>query len=271
MVVEQDALAGDLKNCQVLYLTDRHVSHAASKTIADWVGSGGRLLATAGAGMFDELNRPNEAMRALLGVDEQSLEISPDPIRFEKQDLPFAKPICTLFGRETTPVFGAKSTFTIREKGGASPELLYSDKAPAFTVRRLGNGRAAYCGFLPGLAYFKPGIPMRPVDRGTGDDSMAHFMPVEFEPISLSAVDPIELHRPVTCSERLVEIMIIESKHGTLITLVNWSGRPVRDLDVTVHFTLPGEPKLASGNGIRKVRGAYRLNLDVADAIIFRR
>ena len=60
LFTESDALAGDLKNYEVLYVADRHVSRAASKAIADWVDSGGSLLATAAAGLWDEFNEPNE-------------------------------------------------------------------------------------------------------------------------------------------------------------------------------------------------------------------
>ena len=69
------------------------MSRAGSKSIADWVKNGGTLFATAGAGMFDEFNRPNEILRNLLGVAESNLEIDPVPVKMEKQDLPFAKPL----------------------------------------------------------------------------------------------------------------------------------------------------------------------------------
>ncbi|MEO5618669.1 MAG: hypothetical protein ABIS67_12955, partial [Candidatus Eisenbacteria bacterium] len=75
VVVEADALAGDLKPYRLLYLSDQNVSRAAAKAIADWTEAGGRLFATAGAGMFDEFNQPNEAMRRLLGVEQKSLDV----------------------------------------------------------------------------------------------------------------------------------------------------------------------------------------------------
>ncbi len=55
MVVDGDSL----KPSKVLFLTDRNVSRAGSKAIAEWVKKGGRLVATAGAGLLDEFNRPN--------------------------------------------------------------------------------------------------------------------------------------------------------------------------------------------------------------------
>ncbi|MDP7014543.1 MAG: hypothetical protein QGG36_01955, partial [Pirellulaceae bacterium] len=69
-VVEQDAVDGTLAKYKVLYLTDAHVSSAASAKIAAWVERGGILFGTAGAGMFDELNRPNATLRKLFGVEQ---------------------------------------------------------------------------------------------------------------------------------------------------------------------------------------------------------
>src|SRR5262249_12157951 len=58
----------DLAPYQVLFLCDANVSRTGSKAIADWVKAGGNLVATAGAGMFDEFNQPNRILRELLGV-----------------------------------------------------------------------------------------------------------------------------------------------------------------------------------------------------------
>src|SRR5262249_13422346 len=70
VVVEGD----DLTPYKGLFLTDQHVSRAASKAIAEWVNAGGRLAATAGAGMFDEFNQPNKVLRELLDVEPKGLE-----------------------------------------------------------------------------------------------------------------------------------------------------------------------------------------------------
>src|SRR5262249_50269853 len=74
----------DLSGYKLLYLTDRHVSRSASKAIASWVAAGGQLFATAGAGMLDELNQPNTALRELLGVDPKQPQEAREVIRREK-------------------------------------------------------------------------------------------------------------------------------------------------------------------------------------------
>src|SRR5205085_3692242 len=98
VVVEGD----DLTSYQVIYLADQHVSRAAARALANWVRSGGRLFATAGAGMSDEFDQPNAVLRQLLGVEQQSLRESSQMIRFEKQDLPFAAPLETVRWRDAS-------------------------------------------------------------------------------------------------------------------------------------------------------------------------
>ncbi|MBA3270146.1 MAG: beta-galactosidase trimerization domain-containing protein, partial [Acidobacteria bacterium] len=280
VVVEADALAGDLKTYRLLYLTDQNVSRACSKAIADWVEAGGRLFATSGAGMFDEFNRPNDIMRRLLGVEQRrSLDVPTEPVRLEKQDLPFAQAIDqvtfeTAIGNVQMPVINVRSRFELAAVGDAGPVVQgrFRDGAPAVSVRTVGKGQAIYCGFLPGLSYFKPAIPLRPIDRGTTDDSMAHFIPTEFDrgASALIGLPAASVERPVVCSEPLVETTVIRAKQGMVISLVNWSGRPVKALSLKLSIpSVPAtKPRLASGGTVIRADDGFTFDLDVADALI---
>lgn len=281
VVVEADALSGDLKDYRLLYLLDQNVSRAASKAIADWVEAGGRLFATAGAGMFDEFNQPNPVMRGVLGVEQQSLEVPSDPVRLEKQDLPFAEVIDHVIYKTGTgdlqvPVVNARSRFRVCATGEAAPAVHghFSDGAPAVAVRTVGKGRALYCGFLPGLSYFKPAIPLRPADRGTTDDSMAHFIPTDFDRGASALVASLAagFERPVICSEPLVETMVIRAPTGVAISLVNWSGRPIKQLSLKLSIdNVPAaQAKLASGGAVVQTKEGYSFDLEFADALILR-
>ena len=272
VIVEGD----DLAAYQVLYLTDRHVSRAASKIIAAWVNNGGQLIATAGAGLFDELNQPNVVMRELLGVEPQEMEEAKEVIHFERQDLPFAAPLdkVTVTGMKpwTAPVFGARGKFAVKDP--AQIAGTFEDKSPAVSVRTVGKGSARYCGFLPGLSYFHPALPKRPWDRGATDESMTHFLPVAMDRNVASLVNG-GAARPVVCNADLVETTVIEAKTGVVIPLINWSGKAVKDVEVTV--TLPvgaKKPSLASGRPVKVVAGkdrtVFTFDLDVADALILR-
>ena len=160
----------------------------------------------------------------------------------------------------------------------ATVEGTFSDGTPAITVRTAGRGRAMYCAFLPGLSYFKPALPRRPVDRGHRADSMAQFLPKAFDAAASRLIGaPAEkVKRPVVCSEPLVETMVIESDEGTAILMINWTGKPLWDLNLTVRIDTPSFEQARMG-GRRRVReweeGADRVftfDLDVAEALILR-
>lgn len=276
-LVEQDALDGTLARYKVLYLADRHVSRAASAKIAAWVQAGGRLLATAGAGMFDEYHQRNKTLRELLGAEMTALvEPADTQVGFMKQDLPFARALDTVtWSGQWLPVTGAIAR--LKASSEATVEGTYLDGSPAVVARQVGKGEVRVCGFLPGLTYFHPAIPRRPVDRGTTDDSMAHFVPTQFDPAAGRLIGSIAEHlvRPVTCSQPLVEASLIESPAGSIIVLANWSGKPVRDLAVTTHLPLPARnATLASGVKLTVSkdgpRTAYTFDLDVADVLVLR-
>ena len=262
---------------KVLYLADRHVSRVASAKLAAWVQNGGRLLATAGAGMFDEYHQPNKTLRDLLGTEMTAL-VAPDDARvnFGKQDLPFARAIDTVtWSGQWLPVTGAIAR--LKAAAGATVEGTFLDGSPAVVARQVGKGEVRSCAFLPGLTYFHPAIPRRPVDRGTTDDSMAHFVPSQFDPAAGRLIGSIaeNVARPVVCSQALVEASLIESPAGAILVLTNWSGKPVRELIVTTSIPLPARSAgLASGSKIAVKqegdRSVFTFDLDVADVLILR-
>ncbi len=218
-------------------------------------------------------------MRELLGVNEQNLQESDgDKVRFGKQDLPYAKPLdtVTLQGSKKTsfPVFAAVSRIA---NHGATVVGTFKDGSPALTKRKVGKGEAMFCAFLPGLTYFHPAIPKRPMDRGALDSSMTHFLPTKFDPAIAEVMQLAtgDIERPVVCSNDLVESTVLQSKHGTVIPLINWTPDEIKKLQVTIH--LPGKGKtvsLASGRPVKVEReGNQRiltLDLDVADAVIIK-
>lgn len=273
VVIEGD----DLSGYDALYLTDRHVSQAASRAITAWVEHGGRLFATAGAGMFDEFDRPNALLRRLFGIVPGQLESDPQgTVRLEKQDLPFVRPM------DHVRLAGADDAASVAVIAIRSPVVAehaevigrFDDGRPAVTVKHTGKGSAKYLGFLPALSYLQPSIPRLPFDRRSDDGAMCHLLPTRFDDKAASALAP-EVPPPVVVSEPLVEATIIESPEGIVVPLVNWSGRPVRGLSVVVRGHAPaGEASLASGGSVgrttRDSETAFTVDLDAADALILR-
>jgi hypothetical protein len=276
VVVEADAGDRTLASYRVLYLTDRHVSRTAARAIVAWVRDGGTLVATAAAGSRDEYDRANDTMRPLLPVDV-TLEAPPEAqIGFEKQDLPFARPLETVSGAAGSfPVFGAIARVPA---DGSLVNGAFSDSSPAILERRVGRGRVVYLAFLPGLSYFSPALPRRPVDRGTRDAAMAHFLPTRFdEAVGRVVTGPLQdLRRTVSTSQRNVEATVIRSPAGLLVPLINWSSEPVNALQVTLAALPEGlRASRASGGGVRLARDEAGATvsierLDAADVIVLR-
>ena len=121
----------------------------------------------------------------------------------------------------------------------------FKDGSPAVVSKTHGKGRAVLFGFLPGQAYVKSGLPIRPVDRGASKESYAHYLPTQMSPfLRLRLVDDFLGRspdtRPVVCSAGLVETMCIDTpplagKPARLaVPLVNWSGHPVDSMTLTI-------------------------------------
>jgi hypothetical protein len=282
-VIEGDAL----KDYKQLYLTDRHVSRAASKKIADWVKAGGHLHATAGAGMFDEYNQPNTVLRELLGLKGITLEApAGEQIEMVKQDLPFAKAIDSirfpnpLFTQrkgeprhKTLPVFSVRCK--VQRANDSGVLATFKDGSAAVyrhwpTGAGLGKGEVTYAAFLPGFTYYHSGTPRVPVDRGTHAAASAHLIPSQlnheamFLSISVSGEDSV-------CVRDRVEANIIDSPKGSVIILTNWYGKPSKNLVIILPKDLEKKKVTrASGKPFQRNGGRIVLDLDVADALILR-
>ncbi|MCA9225591.1 MAG: hypothetical protein KDA47_08260, partial [Planctomycetales bacterium] len=246
IVTEADLASPRMKNYRVLLLADRHVSRAASKAISDWVQSGGRLAASAGAGMWDEFGEPNKTLQAAFGIEHKALDLPANSqVTMIKQDLPFAISMDEVSVEEDGKravigqVFGAKARFHVTD-GTAETLASFKDGSPACVMRTIGQGVAGYAGFLPGFSYFQPAIPKLPVDRGATADSMCHLLPTDFndKALEMFQATTLGIDLPVECSEHLVENTVIESPQGVAIPLVNWRAKSIEKLTITTRIKL---------------------------------
>lgn len=275
-LVDADAQDGTLKKYKALYLTDRHITRQSTAALISWVKQGGTLFLTAGAGMRDELDQKNSPLMELAGIqDEMLVEPKDAQVKFIKQDLPFAEPIDSVHfeNGKTIPVIGVKSQSKTQ---GVNVEAKFKDGSPAVFSKTAGKGKVIYCGFLPGLSYFKPAIPKKPFDRGANENAMVHFLPMDFDSESGKLIGSAvhSLVKPVNCSNSLVESTIIDSPHGLAISLVNWSSKPIVNLQVELNFQVKGQVTLASGKKVAVKRDGVKtllqLDLQVADTLICR-
>ena len=298
IVIEDDAVAGELGRYSVVFLADPAVSAAATAGLAGYVRNGGTLFATASAGLLTEHNQTNAPMLELLGIEETGRNTGSrganDTISLGKMDLPWAETLDTVelaggSSNSSLDVFGLQSAFSLA--GQPTPTVLakFGTGSPAVVRRDVGRGHAVYAGFLPGLSYFHAALPREmPVDRGASDSSGSHFIPHKFATpardavlVGMAGLAEDKLARPVRCSEPLVDAgFIAANETGSAVVLSNWSGRERID-DLVVTVDVPGlaftNVSLASGGRVRVRSGPSGGSavfvvghLSVGDAIILR-
>ena len=281
---EDDVIEGRAKDCQVIYILQQWMHSKATEALTKWVQAGGTLVALGGGGFLNEFNQSNPGANTLYGVKSQSLATDPDLVPkyllkentpfLTKQDLPPYVPMDKVKwtrGDRTVadvPVVVWKQTLVPSD---AKVIGTFSDGKPAVLEKAHGKGRALLFGFLPGQAYLKSGLPLRPADRGATDAGFSHFLPTSMDTALRAAlVDdflPAGFTRPVVCSETLVESSAIDTpaaagKPARLgVPLMNYTGKPIAKLDV----------KLAGLTGVKSIRSVERgpLKAEVRDGGTF--
>ena len=90
-------------------------------------------------------------------------------------------------------------------------------------------------------------------------------------------IESVEGARPVLSSEPRVDIGVVAAKgKGTAIIVTNWTPTPIKQLNLTVQFSLVGATvALATGGKVREEAAAggmrsFVFDLDVADTLIVR-
>ena len=210
IIVDADVLDGTLDKYSVLYLTDMHVERQTSLALQDWVRRGGIIYGTAGSGSRFETGQPNEILQSeVFDVECTALARSkPDgsTLTWIKRDLPYETAIDsvqmvrhevkTVWEADSVPAYSVvcNSTTAARRlqddgsKGATTLAVFGTGKGPAITSRAVGKGTAIYAAFLPGLSYFAPAIPSRPIDETSSGSSFTHFVPTEFSAAALRMI-----------------------------------------------------------------------------------
>lgn len=241
-----------LERYKLLYVTDAHVSTAASIAISKWTRSkGGTLFATAGAGMYNEANQSNLHLRGVLGLNashEYHMQLGNAPITFLKIDLPTAEPVdrVVLTGSMSSSTgiaaYGARALLGNNTLAETVLARFASDHSVAATIHTAGNGRAALVAFLPSLSWFKPALPSRPIDICARDDPLSgcfsQFLPSAFDTAAAELITPTAAELPeqlAVASVALVEVGVLNAQErGAAIVLINWSAELCHRLNISV-------------------------------------
>lgn len=278
-ITEEQILDGELEHFKVLYVVGSHTLEAVAKKLEQWVSDGGVLFCSVGGGLQNERNERNEAMAKLLGIEPSNLDGGLPFVAHIKQDLPRIEPLdtveCDALGLSFPALIYRRKVKPV--SGDVVVIGRFKDGEPAIITRAVGKGRVYFAGTFIGAAYVRSAIPFRPWDRGTKDTSFNHFLPTGFDaklralickPAEDAGTAPF-----VKCSSELVEATVIDSKHGIAVPLMNFSGKRINGLEVTVR----GVKKVRAVRALHRSKVPFsvrhdeltvKLDLDVADILL---
>jgi hypothetical protein len=289
-ITEEDILEGYLKNLKVVYFAGEWIDNRVIPKLAEWVEAGGVLVCCGGCGHRNQYGEPEPAMLTLLGLKEIKTTKNAYHMR-TLLELPLCEPIDTLMVKTPNQKgagFGAVALKQTLVPETATTLWHWSDGSAAATARELGKGHVMSLGYLPATAYVKSTLKPRPWARG-GRHTLHYWEDrfVEFSkamtsdkdtPASFwfrSLVAPVmPLDRAAFCGNTGVESIVLDHKDGTLVTLVNWTNAPVKNLEVEVRMkeapksvrTVSGQRELAFtvNNGVV----TFKLDLAEADYVL---
>jgi len=211
--VDEDELAGGaLKKYKVLYITEPDIPSADQRAIAEWVQDGGTLAMTPGAAEGDRYDERANILTRLA-------ESSPHERTYLRNALAL-KQVETI---GNVPVFGEPPD----PAHGGTALSSFDDHVPAITQHNAGRGQILSFSWFPGLSYahLALGLQLELLDNADANS----LRELVLKPVRVAGVSP-----PVQVNVPYVETPVLESPEGDAITLLNWTGRDLPSVKLTV-------------------------------------
>jgi hypothetical protein len=235
LVSEEQVENGDLEGRKVLYVLDSHVRRDAVVQIARWVNRGGTLVTTMDGGTKDEYDADSSSFDTLLGLNKRTLAVDADSLKtdFLRGGIGSKKAMGTItfsspFPNQNVTAYAMKSVADVK-----SARVLgtWEDGSPAATINASGQGRAIWIGALPGLSYVR------------GSNMSAEGLTTEYPQNVRSVINaPVEIakvQKDVELSTPVVEATLQESEKGAIVTLVNYTMKPLDSITMTARPSKP--------------------------------
>ena len=220
--------AGDLKHRKyaAIYVTAPNLSLKAQRALRAWTEAGGTLVLMPGACAADEYNEPTTELRALIGATQAAVPRVAPP-HYSQAFRIDRVPVTWMVGLKAQPTGFAITQTSPLTPTTAKPLATFANNDVAATESKLGNGRVIAFGFWPGVSYWlspdRTDLTRLPTDWSAAVRQNATF------PASQA-----NAAKHVVVSEPSVEACLLESETGLTITLLNWTGRPIPKLAVTI-------------------------------------
>jgi hypothetical protein len=247
LFIEEDVNPKDLAGYRVLVLVGDCLPPRLAPVVEAWVKEGGVVLATAGAGRFDEYRNASPAFARLFGLEKRDTDERTTFLR-PRQELPFLEPLDTVVGGDwKMPQLATAEQ--IRPGEGVEVKAKFAkDGGPAVVERRLGKGKVVYVAALPGLAYLWSALqPPRVPDRGPG----THTVPTEFDDGARALVAEVlragGVEPTVQADPPLIDARLLKAPKGYVLPVANYHAKVGQKVTLTIR----------AGGPVKAVTSAY--------------
>jgi len=215
---EDDLSPQGLKPYRVLYVTEPNIPAEGQQGIVDWVSVGGTLATVSGAGQADRYDEPCAVFSQATGFQERSRP------RLLVADTRALQNVSNGTGKlGPFQAVGVRSTLTARVDSVAAR---FDDGSPAVAERAVGRGRVVHFAWMPGMSYWKSSRQVKDGLPVGFSNSLREWI---IWPVRLANVSP-----PVTVNQPAVEAPMLASAQGIAVTLLNWTGEPLPEVQVEV-------------------------------------
>jgi len=280
IIHESEVADGFLSGYKVCYLSDPNITRAAATKLAAWAQAGGTLIMTAGAGEFDEYNRPLDTLNKLLPYQRNAVQIL-QGYRASGRYLTTLNPKDSVTeGNTHIDVLGVKQTFAnVNSRSGVPPlgapqiKSTFKDGSPAAIHSAAGKGFIICEGYLPAIDYMRKAL----IAKGDVTKMAAEISdnngipgPNDVEPLTLNEksynpwqypadvrdviIEPAKsanVEIPVKCSVPLVDVVYMIGGNNLLIPLANYTLQPIKDMTLEIAVDKP----------VRGVKSVYQGNI----------
>lgn len=270
VIGEDDTANNGLNGYKVCYLSDPNITRAAALKLRDWVIAGGTLIMTAGAGEYDEFNRP-------LDVLNQLLPYTRNPVKTLQNYYASGYYLTTLQPKDTVSaagsqinVLGVKQTVSGLSNGNpVEIKSTFTDGSPAEIRNAAGKGFIVWRGYLPALDYMRKALVANNGTKALSKNTSENGIPSPADALQLatnkksynpwqypagvrnSIIQPVlnsHVEVPLTCSVPLVDAVYMTSTKGVVIPLANYTLSPIKNMTLDIEVDKP----------VREVRSVYQ-------------
>ena len=231
--IDEDSLTADaLAPFRALVLTQPDVPEKGLSALLAWVRSGGHLLTMPGAAAYDRYHRPSSALHKATGVSEEPRQRQ--MINSASRLVPVANGTGELgeFSAFGPPAHLKLGTGLSNVTVGSGVDVIakFDNGKPAIVRNRaVGKGATTHFAFMP-CNHFSAIDPFKPQPHF---DNMTNFTDGS-EKYVLRFLRDARVVPRVHVSVPQVETPLIVSKHGAVLTLLNWRESPVAGMDVSL-------------------------------------